>query len=333
MALVFVDSFNAYNSLLLKWSSGSASFNTNLAFVRTGIQSLNPTSPGFGAQPRINFATRDVLYAGDAIFIQSFGAGGANQVMGFFSQGFGASQMDVDVSSNGSIFLVNNQTVFATSAPGIISTGKFFYLEASINLTTGNYQVRVNGATVLSGTASFPAGAIDGFFLYASPSGNQFHADFYLLDDTGGVNNTFLGAVQIFAILPDANETPLQWTPLSGQNFANVNTAPPPGDSSYVATNVAGNIDQYHYTITGPVGSYAIKGIQHSLCARLDSAGSHTVNSQINGHTSGAPEVGSNAPGSDYEYAIFPWDQNPNTGAAFQPTDFSTTFVGPNLTT
>jgi hypothetical protein len=332
MALVFIDSFDPYATLLLKWSSGSAAFNSNPAFVRTGIQSLNPTLPGFGAQPRINFATRNVMFAGDAIFIQSFGAGGNNQVMGFFSQGYGASQMDVDVSSNGAIFLVNNQTTFATSAPGIISTGKFFYLEASINLTTGSYEVRVNGATVLSGAVSFPAGAIDGFFLYASPSGNQFHDDFYLLDDSGATNNTFLGAVQIFAILPDLNETPLQWTPLAGTNVSQVNIAPPPGDSDYVFDSNPGDIDQYHYTITGPSGSYSIKGIQHSLCARLDSAGSHTVNSQINGHTSGSPKVGSNAPGANYAYAIFPWDQNPNTSAAFQPTDFATTFVGPNLT-
>jgi hypothetical protein len=146
------------------------------------------------------------------------------------------------------------------------------------------------------------------------------------------VNNDFLGAVQIFAILPDANETPLQFTPLAGTNFSEVNQAPPPGDAAYVFQGTNGDIDQYHYTITGPSEAYEISFVQHSLCCKLDGPGSHTIGSRVNSTTNNTPQIGTNAVGNDYEYALFVWDTNPNTSAAFQPADFATTFFGPVIT-
>jgi hypothetical protein len=333
MALVFCDSFDPYTTFLQKWSSGSAALST--AQARTGTQSLNPSIPGFANQPRINFAVRQTLIVGVAYLPQGYGVGGGNQILGFFNTQYGGENLEVDVLDNGAIEFLNPNGTIATSEPGAIQLNVWNYVEVKAQMFPGGtYECRVNGQVVLSVNANVPAfNGADGCFLFAAPSSNQYFDDFYLLDDTGGVNDDYLGAVQIYAILPDADETPLDWTPLSGENFANVDTAPPPGDSSYVASNTAGDIDQYHYTITGPSGSYSIKAMQHSLCCRLDSAGSHTISSQINAATNAGPQVGSDSPTGDYVYAIFPWDENPNTDAPFEPTDFSSTFVGPILTT
>lgn len=336
MSSVFYDSFDHYNQLLQKWSSGESGYNTNPTFVRTGSQSLNPTNSTVFAQvPRINFTSRQTMIAGYAYYTTSFGIQGA-QMSYWYNTASGAQFGQLDANTNGSISVFFFNSLAWTTVPGVLNTGAYYYIEIKCGFFQGGpFVLKVNGQVVLSETVGTLAGfaGVDGFLLPGNTTFDTYYDDLYLLDDTGTTNNDFLGAVQIFAILPDANETPLQWTPLAGTNFSEVNQVPPPGDAAYVSSNTPGQIDQYHYTITGPSGSYAIKAIQHSLSCRLDAAGSHTISSQINTHTSGNPQVGTNAVTGNYEFAIFPWDVNPNTGVAFQPTDFSTTFVGPNLTT
>jgi len=337
VASIFYDSFDHYNIFLQKWSTGNGqTFNTNPAFVRTGTQSLLAGQlPGFANLARINFTKRTTLICGYAYYAASFGAGG-NQMSFFYNQADLDTYAELDCLPNGQIVMKINGGIVAESAPGVLQTGVFQYIEEKVTLQTGGaYEVRVNGATVISGTfGSFGADqpGADGFILVGSDVNDCYYDDVYLLDDSGTVNNDFLGAVQIFAILPDANETPLNFTPLSGTNFSEVNQVPPPGDSAYVSDDSVGAIDQYHYTITGPTGAFAIKAIQHSLCARLDSAGSHTLGSRINTHTGSGPQVGTDGVGNDYAFIIQPWDLNPNTGLPFQEADFDTTFVGPIIT-
>jgi hypothetical protein len=342
MASVFYDSFDPYQNLLLKWNSGVSSYNNNPAFVRTGAQSFNPNdSVNFANTPRINFAHRLTMTCGFAYFPVSFGAAGL-QISYWYNEAKGSNYAELRVQTDGSLSIFFNNSLFAVSVPGVITAGQFNYIEIQSDFFDGGFlTVRVNGQIVIGPALEGSFGGftgVDSFLLPGNTTVNVYYDDLYLNDTLPTLNGVaspisgFQGAVQIFAILPDLNETPIQWTPLAGTNVSQVNTAPPPGDAKYVFSNTVGNIDQYHYTITGPSGSYAIKAIQHSLCARVDSAGSHTINSQIGGTTSGNPQVGSNAPGSNYDYAIFPWDINPETNAVFQPTDFATTFVGPNLT-
>lgn len=337
MASVFCDSFDTTQTFLQKWSSGGGNYNTNPEFVRSGTQSFQPQPVGFGSIPRINFANRTVLIVGAAYYGQTTTGG---QLWGFFNNSAGQEYGGLIPLGDGSIRLEDyNGNPLIDSAPGVLSANKFFYIEEKVNLvsgSTGSCEVRVNGQTVLTytGTGMAEPGndGADGFLLQGSLILNVYFDDFYLIDDTGGVNDDFLGAVQVFAIYPDEDETPLEFTPLTGSNFSEVNQAPPPGDASYVSGATPGLIDQYHYTISGPVGAYVIKFLQHSLCCKLDAAGSHTVGSRINSTTLDTVQVGSNSVGSDYAYAIFPWDTNPNTGMPFAPVDFSTTFLGPVIT-
>jgi hypothetical protein len=335
MASVFYDSFDPYSGpVTLKWASGEASFNSDPAFVRTGTQSLNPAGGAGELIPRINFTNRTTMIAGVAYY-QTDAVG--NQIMYFFNALAAAGVYgECDVSSDGAIVLkVSNSTV-ATSAPGIIGTGQFYYVEMKATFTDpGHCEIRVNGETVLVYDGFMSDGVNNGvvsFFLPGSSINTCYYDDLYVLDDTGDTNNDFLGAINIYAILPDEDEAPLDWTPLAGTNVSQVNIAPPPGDSDYVFSPTVGAIDQYHYPITGIPGTYLIKAIQHGLCARLDAAGSHTLQSQLNGTTGQLALVGSNTPTEEYAYVLCPYDTNPNTGEAFQPTDFATTFLGPIIT-
>lgn len=340
MAVVFGDSFNGYNTLLLKWSSGSSvAYNTDPAFIRTGNQSFLANGESFASLPRINFASRSTMIMGVAIYF----TGLATQVYKWLnSQGApsGGELISIQVGSDGAINvgLGNGPTIIAVSAPGVVSAGSFSYLETKVTFDSvaGSCVVRVNGQVVVTfnGPTCFAGFAnAQSFTLTGSSHVDLYYSDFYLLDDSGGVNDDFLGPIQVFAIVPDANETPLDWTPLANTNWQEVSQVPPPvDDSAYVFAGTEGNTDQYHYTISGPTEAFEIKFVQHSLCCKLDAPGAHTIASQVNTHTSGAPQVGSDAVGADYVYVIFPWDVNPNTGVPFIPSDFASTFFGPKIT-
>jgi hypothetical protein len=334
MSLVFLDSFNGYNQLLLKWSSGLANFNTLPQYVRTGTQSLNPTGGAFTSVPRINFQNRKTVYVGIAYY-QTADVG--NGLYFFFNSGADAQYCTLAVSNDGS--LVIQDSVVPASRPGIIDAGQWYYIEVGATFASaadgGGVTVRVNAEPVIVYTGDFWDGAhsgVDGFLLPGSAVNNCYFNDLYINDGTGGVNDYFWGPVQIFAILPDANESPLNFAPLANTNYQEVNQAPPPGDTAYVYDQNSGAVDQYHYTPGGPSGPYIITGLQHSLCCRLDASGAHTVASQINGNTGAGPNVGSAAIGNTYAYVIQPWDLNPNTGNPFAPADFATTWFGPKIT-
>jgi len=337
MSLVFIDSFAHYNQLLQKWSSGDqglVTFNTNPAFIRTGPQSLLVASEAFGTAPTINFVNRSEMVAGVAIYVASLAVG--SSVFQFYNIGDGDGYQ-ILIRTNGGIgFQVNSGGSQGESAPGVLSAGQFFYVEAKIQFHNGgSFEIRVNGESVLSGIINQPtigANGADTFFIPGSAIVDIYYNDLYVLDTSGSENNDFLGAVQIWAIYPDANESPLDWTPLANTNYQEVNQHPPPGDSAYVFDGFSSDIDQYRYHVTGPTGSYTIPGIQHGMCAKLDAAGSHTIASQIGSHTGSGPSVGSASVGTDYSFVLQPWDVNPETGVAFVPTDFASTFLGPKIT-
>lgn len=343
MALVFIDSFAHWSTdsglgILQKYSSGDNSLcstNTDPAFIRTGTQSLQVSSEAFGTAPTIHFSNRITMTAGVAwLCNSSLSEGGA------FFEFYNLSDNDayvVNFNEDGSVYFSVNGVQEAISAPGIISSGNFYYVELQCTFEKlGAFEVRVNTVPVLAGNITvnnIDATGAETFFIPGSAFLDIFYNDLYVLDSTGSHNTTFLGAVQIWAIYPDENETPLDWTPLSGTNFSEVNQHPPPGDSAYVSAGTAGDIDQYHYTPSGPTGSYTISGIQHGMCARLDSGGAHTIASQIGTNTGSGPSIGSASVGSDYVFVLQPWDTNPETGEPFAVGDFATTFVGPNITT
>ena len=331
MSIVAIDSFDNYSIWTDKWSSGIPNLNVNPLFVRTGSQSLNPFAGAFQNLARINFANRTTMIMGCAAYVDVLG----EQLFGFFNNVAGFFYLSLGVNTDGSINCFINNANFFTSAPNLFTALKYNYVEVKAQFVTGGpVEIRLNGVTI--GTPAFPnlGGAptgVDGFIFQGSATASVYIDDFYLLDDTPAPpagNDDFLGAVRIYAEFPNANESPLQFTPLAGTNFSEVNQTPPPGDAAYVFDGTVGDVDQYRYPITGPVGSYLIKGIQHSLDCKLDAAGSHGICSQI-----GAQSGPTQAVTVTYHMAVTPWDNNPVTGLAWQPTDFAATFLGPKIVT
>lgn len=168
----------------------------------------------------------------------------------------------VGILSNGAVALVGYPTTNAasfTSAAGAVPVNgsTWYYLEigAVISGTSVALTVRVNGAAVITGTVSGNSSA-------SSALGTVSVADFtgfthyYLCDNTGSTNNTFLGDVRVQTLSPTANGT-VNFTPSQPAN-ADVMQALAPGGSSSSFGSGSLNLSRVSCTQSGTITSLEV---------------------------------------------------------------------------
>lgn len=95
---------------------------------------------------------------------------------------------------------------------------------------------------------------------FGGTGGPQYYSDFYY----GDAQSDLKGDVRVFARVPNADGSTLQWTPKTGSpHFLMVNDNPPDGGATYNsnAPNGTGNIDTYKFPTIGiPSGTvYAVQ--------------------------------------------------------------------------
>jgi hypothetical protein len=183
------------------------------------------------------------------------------------------------------------------SAPGICNLSGYNYIEVHVVcslLAAGSVTIRVNGLTAYSvsgvRTQGYFIGSafVDGVELVGSNTSTVRHDDFYIVDPSAGPNNSFLGAVRIYACLPFADSAPLQWSASIGTaHFPLVNSVPP-DLSKWVQSNVVGQQDQYRHDTSAIPTTVNILGVQHCLESLLDAPGSRSVASVVNGIVAGS---------------------------------------------
>jgi hypothetical protein len=201
------------------------------------------------------------------------------------------------------------------------------------HLPAGSCIVRVNGVVVLNltGIVTGEGGAdsASNFQFRGIGGGGTYIDDFYLNDLTGAVDNDFEGPIRIYALLPGADSAPLAWSPsVAGPHFPLVDSVPI-DPSKYVYDASVGDIDSYLYDASAIPLNASIHGIQHCLFANLDSAGSASVGSRVNGADAPGGGVALTTTGHIYPT---PWDLNPLTGLPWTAADIVAVVAGPKVT-
>jgi hypothetical protein len=199
-----------------------------------------------------------------------------------------------------------------------IDTWKYVEFRVKCHNTNGEYELRINEQVVLSDTAlNTQAGANpyhNGFgFVALSSSAGPIFDDFYLLDSSGTVNNTFLGNMRVCTLRPDSDGDSSAWTPNSGANYAMVDEVQSDDDSTYVEGATSGDKDLYHYESL-PQVTDAIKAVQIvTECRETDA---QTFNIQMPVKSGALEDDGSGqvVGSSDYVQRFRLMDVNPITG-------------------
>jgi hypothetical protein len=257
----------------------------------------------------------------------------------------GTSQIDLRLAAGGAIQLVRTGTpaVLATSTTGLFTSGIWYYLElkATINNSTGAYELRLNG----SGTPLFSASGVntrsssnnsaDTVYFSGGGSTQILIGDVVILDTTSSgtpPNNDFLGDVRVQCQLPTGDGAHTDWTPSTGVNhWANVDEVTPNGDTDYNSTNTLNNIDTYTLSPVTPLtGSVFARKV--NMYARKDDAGARSIAAEIR-HSSTDATGSNKALSTSYVYQSQIFETNPaNSSAAWTISDCNNDQVGVKVT-
>lgn len=229
--LVFADSFAHYNTagIPLKWSSAGGAIETNLAHVRTGLQSLRIQA---GDSPTItNFAFPAKVTGGGTYARFTLGFGWQTQSLAgetilTLLNGVDA-QIALVQNANGSISVFSGASLLGTTAAGVLTVGPYWYIELTADLfgfITGTQLIltvtsAANVSTQVLSLVNFSTSQVSvNSLTWGGPSNSAWVADFYFASWDGLAPLT-LGAPNIYGrVIPIAD----------GSGRIDASFAPPP---------------------------------------------------------------------------------------------------------
>ena len=333
MAARFCDSFDAYLTadLLLRWTGeilGAGSIGPSAGNGRNGTSSLRITGTA-GNQIDVfkTLTSQPTWIIGVAFRTPSLASGDGGDIVTLCDV-HPNIQVSFRYTSGGAIQALRNGTLLGTSSGGSLVANVYAYLEflVTISSTVGVVTVRLNGVQILSltgqntqATGNASADTI-GLGTISGPGGTSGLAwdydDLYVLDGTGAANNAFLGDTRVQALRSTGAGHSTQFALGAGtSNWEAVSEATEDGDTTYVDSATAGQIDAYTFGALTPV-SGTIPFLQTMLVARKDDAGIRTVADVISDGIT--DHVGaSNNVGTSYQQWLTIHETDPVTSAAF----------------
>lgn len=332
MSLRFVDSFDHYATANLaeKWTAVTSTPAISAGNGRRGTQSFRP-STGHAITKTID--SQATWCIGFALRYTTLPIGACGV---FALLDAGTVQVDLRVNGDGTLSVTRNGTaVTGGTSSGALTTGAYHYIEYRVTISSSvsanAWQVDVDGVNVITVTAGQSSkntanATANGFKLGNAATGGSTVGtldfdDLYACDGQGSVNNgSFLGDVAVSVLYPASAGNYAQWTPDSGSNYARVDETLCDGDSSYVETGTAGNLDSYTFGNLGGSPS-SIFGVQ--WCAESRKTDASTYNVRRHFRSGGTDYVDSNdiSLPSSYSIAQKVLETNPATSAAWTVSD------------
>jgi len=228
-------------------------------------------------------------------------------------------------------------TLLATAPIGTFVSGGWFYfeVEAVISATSGSLIAKINGVAVFSITGSVTQVTGHAYFdsilfapqLTSAPTSYQID-DFYFLDLTGSVNNSFLGNVRVQTQFPAGAGATTDFTAVGAstnwQAASNTNL----NDTTYNYDGTVGDLDLYAMGAT--VNAPLAYGVQVRGGYRQDDATEIVVVNVL--RTGGTNYTGANySLYETYTFDIDIWELDPNTSAGWTQSEINALQAGPKI--
>lgn len=336
MALRFIDGFDHYTTLaqfLYKYvETGSSSYVSLDAGRRSGSNGVKLySSSGYITKTLDDQATWVV---GAAVKLGTFPTSTGTVFQ--FRDSVGNVQASLCVSTTGALALYRSSTsgtLLATSS-GALTTGAWNFIEAKLTIADsgGYFEARVNGdvwATYTGDTkASTSLATANSIRLYGMPSvATVYYDDFYVCDGTGTIRNDFLGDVRVDTLFPSGSGNAAQFTPTgSANNWENVDDASPDDDTTYNASDTAGNVDTFTFADLSALNAYVF-GVQANVLARKDDAGTRLLRAVARVGTTDYEGANMTLSDSYVDHRQI-WAQNPATSANWTEAEINAAEFG-----
>lgn len=324
MSLVFIDGFDHYATadILKKWDKcANCSINTNYSAHGTSCMYINGAQISELGKNLNNLQTVVVGFRFRPVVLSN------NTFLRFMD---GSSiQVQFGLTENGEIAAYRNDTLLGTSSGANIKANDYQYLEfkAYIHDTAGTIEVKAKGGSVLSlssidtkNTANAYITSVN-FYEYYTLS---FYMDDFYIDDAD-----FQGDVKVETIYPSGAGTTTSWDASTGSNYECVDEATQNGDTDYISTATADEIDTYTMgDLTTTVGT--VKGIQTNIIARKDDAGTRSIAPVLRPASTDRIGTTINLSDSYVDYMQI-YNTNPEDSGAWELADINGLEVGVKL--
>jgi hypothetical protein len=343
MALLFFDGFDHVGTsgvtLALKYSENAATgFNVPVTSpVRTGTGACQIGYPSLVTKP---LAASGAAIVGFAFRCSSFRV---DDIVGLYegSTSTGTLHVALAQTAGGLLTFKRGSTVLQTSSFAM-ALNAWYYIELKVVIhdTTGSYDVRVDGVSVLSATGvdtrnGGTTGQWDRVGFGTAPyATDRFIDDFYVCDASGAApRNTFLGAVKVETLYPQTDAVAAGsnagLTPSTGTDHGALVGENPPNTSDYNSSPTVGLKDTYNYpplTLTG-----TILGVQTNLYVAKSDAAVRQVCAVV--RAGGTDYDGANvSPTTTFTYFSEVREKNPNTSAEWTSSDIASLQAGMKVT-
>jgi hypothetical protein len=233
--------------------------------------------------------------------------------------------------------LSSSSPLLATGLSIANAKGVWYFLEVKfkIDSTSGVLEVRVNEIPVIS-LVNVNTGSGQWDTLELGDSGSVFSSgaavswdDFYLIDNLGTINNTYLGTSRVQTLFNTGPGDFTDWVPTPAltpnwQAASNLNT----NNTSYVSASTPGDRDLYN--VQNLVNAPTIFAVQARFSVRQDDASQREIAGVIKSGTT-VDVQGGLFPDSGYRYLQTVWELNPDTGLSFSPSEVNSLQVGPEI--
>lgn len=242
---------------------GTATRSTSTTIVRSGVFSGRFENTSVSPTAGQSFARHDFLNADGngpyyvrVYFYAAAWPAVADSIV-YLANATGGSRAVFKVSSTGSLGFYTGGSVLVGSAV-TLTLNRWYRLEMSASYdgsATMSLEGRVDGITIGSTVTANGAGGMSRLYFgsVTSTTGFDFYMDDIAVNDANGtVQNSWCGPGQIVHLNPNANGDNNAWlTQIGGtagaaNNFTRVNEVPPNDVSSYNASNIATQIDDYN---------------------------------------------------------------------------------------
>lgn len=259
-------------------------------------------------------------------WFNAFGSGNNRRCVAVFTDNTPTAIASVIVESNGAISLYNGLTgsqIDTTGSP-VISTNSWNHIESTYSAVTGAMEVRLNGVTILTGTATastdvyfaFPLDRID-----AGSGGGMYIKDFVIWDDTGTENDDFLGSVVVRRYAPDADVTLGGWVPSTGTTGFNLLNKSAVNDATYLSADDTPPAAMQFDIENLPDDVTSIKGVVTVVRARKIDGGDATLQASL--LSGGDTDPGADRPiTTAFTYFYDVSELDPDTAAPWTPAAF-----------
>ena len=326
MSLLFLDSFDHYDDLALKWDSQF--FGSNIVPVQTQGRftpgAVEISGSGGGGNWTKSIVESEEVIAGFAYLNLNADSWGGVFYIGTAGS-VSTATFAINFGTGVGTLTMNRHTATTPSTEFSGAIWEWIEIRVKIHSSLGELEIRHNGAAVASLTGVNTRGAVVGDFKSISlgaTNNAQLHYmdDLHVMNTLGTSNNTFAGDSRITVLRPKANGVSNNFTPSAGANFETQNETLCDSDVSYVEGGQLGASEDYTQKSFDDLGVIpsTIYGVQVVNAAKKTDAGRLDYIDEMviagNRYSTGVSVISTSG---TYKMTTYIRDTDPSDGAAW----------------